>query len=95
MVTKDEFKTAIGITSDTKDAQITLLIELAEESIKEYCNITELPTAYKRNVIKMVEYDMNRKTGITSESLSRHSVSFATDYPADILRGLKRRIRWP
>lgn len=94
LVDKQVVKSAIGITGDNKDDQITTLIELAEEWIKGYCNIDELPVAYKRNVIKMVEYDLNKKAGLTSESLSRYSQSFSEDYPPDVLRGLKRRLVW-
>lgn len=94
LVDKDTVKNAIGIKGDSKDSQIDTLIELAEEWTKGYCNIEELPVAYKRNVIKMVEYDLNKKAGVTSESLSRHSQSFSEDYPPDVLRGLKRRLVW-
>jgi hypothetical protein len=94
MVTLEQVKSALGIKTNSKDEQITSLIPLVEDFIKGYCNIQEVPTEYHLNVIKLIEYNLNTKTGIQSESLSRHSVSFVTDYPPDVLKGLRRRLRW-
>lgn len=94
MVTLEEFKAATGINTNTKDEQITALIPQVEEWIKGYCNIKEVPADYNLNAIKMIEYNLNQKTGIASESLSRHSVSFVTEYPPSVTKGLRRRLRW-
>lgn len=92
MVTLEKFKTATGIKN--KDEQITALIPIVEEHIKGYCNIDEVPVDYDINAIRMIEYQLNKKQGMQSESLSRHSVTFADDYPQDVLKGLRRRLRW-
>lgn len=92
MVTLEQIKSITGITN--KDEQITELIPIVESHIKGYCNITELPPEYDMNIVKMIEFQLNTKSGIKSESLSRHSVSYADNYPKDVLKGLRRRLRW-
>lgn len=92
MIKLEEFKAATGIKN--KDEQITALIPIVENHIKGYCNIEEIPEDYHINAIRMIEYQLNKTSGIQSESLSRHSVTYANDYPSDITRGLRRRLRW-
>lgn len=85
------------IPATVTDERLQELITEAEYEIREYCNhpyLDGLPLAYRKNIRKMVEFDVNRKTGLTSESLSRHSVGYATDYPQDVYKGLKRRLTW-
>jgi Phage gp6-like head-tail connector protein len=94
MVTLPEVKNALGIKTTNRDEQINALIPLVENFIKGYCNITEIPTEYHINAIKMIEYNLNTKSGVQSESLSRHSVTFVDDYPPSVLRGLRRKLRW-
>ena len=92
ITTVEEVQKTLGITG--KEAQIEELIPKVEEWIKGYCNIDKVPSEYNLNAIKMIEYNLNRKTGVSSESLSRHSISFVTEYPQDITKGLRRRLRW-
>lgn len=92
MVTLEQVKTITGITN--KDEQIIELIPIVESHIKGYCNITEIPDDYDMNVVKMIEFQLNTKSGVASESLSRYSVSYADNYPSDVLKGLRRRLRW-
>ncbi|WP_373894459.1 hypothetical protein [Virgibacillus sp. CBA3643] len=92
MVTAKQVQSVLG--KQGKEEQIDALIPLVYGYIKSYCNIEEVPEEYDINAIKMIEYQLNTKSGITSESLSRHSVSYSTDYPADVLKGLRRRLRW-
>ena len=92
MVTVKMVQDALGIKN--KEEQIGALIPLVENFVKDYCNIDEIPEAYNRNIIKMIEYDLNRKSGVQSETLSRHSVTYSNDYPPDLLKGLRRKLRW-
>lgn len=92
MVTVEMVQDVLGITN--KEEQISALIPLVENFVKDYCNIDEIPEAYDRNIIKMIEYDLNRKSGVQSETLSRHSVTYSNDYPPDLLKGLRRKLRW-
>ena len=92
MITLDEFKNSTGIKN--KDEQITALIPIVEEHIKGFCNIDEVPDEYAINAIRMIEYQLNKRSGVQSESLSRHSITYSNDYPPDLLKGLRRRLRW-
>ncbi|WP_200415942.1 phage head-tail connector protein [Virgibacillus salexigens] len=92
MVTLEQFKNATGIKN--KDEQVEALIPIVENHIKGICNIKEVPPDYDINAIKMIEYQLNTKAGYTSESLSRHSVSYANAYPEECTKGLRRRLRW-
>lgn len=92
MVTLEQFKTATGIKD--KDEQISTLIPLVVEQVKGYCNMDKLPSDYDLNIIKMVEYNLKNNPSVSSESLSRHSVTYMTDYPSSITKGLRRRLRW-
>lgn len=92
ITTVQEVQEALGIKG--KEEQIDALIPHVEEFIKGYCNIDELPNEYKINVIKIVEYFLEHKPGISGESLSRHSVQFLHSIPPIILKGLRRKLRW-
>ena len=102
ITTAEEVIAATGIVG--RDAQITALIPLVEEWIMGYTNQLipdpegNYPAGYKKIAIEMVAHDINtlKSKGISSESLSRHSISFnaVSDYPPTILRGLRRRVRW-
>jgi len=94
ILSKKEVKTALNIKSDNKDGQIEAWIPIVEDFVKGYCNIEEIPDEYKLNMIKMIEYNLVNKSGVTSESLSRYSVSYLNDYPVSVLKGLRRRLRW-
>ncbi|TYS91901.1 phage head-tail connector protein [Rossellomorea aquimaris] len=94
ITTLKEVKNSLGIKTDQKDEQIISLIPKVEEWLKSYCNVVELPLEYEINAINMIEYNLNVKTGYASESLSRHSVSFVTDYPPSVLKGLRRKLIW-
>lgn len=72
------------------------MIPLVEDWIKGYCNndYTEgYPPGYELIAIKMIEFNKN-KAGATSETVSRVSYSFETDYPKSITKGLKRKLSW-
>lgn len=94
MLELEKIKSVLGIKTNNKDEQITALIPIVESHIKGYCYIDEIPSDYDINAIKMIEYQLTVKSGIKSESLSRHSVTYADDYPKDVLMGLRRRLRW-
>lgn len=49
-----------------------------------------LPLTLKRTAAKMIAFDMNKSIakGLTSETISKYSASFGSDYPASISREL-------
>lgn len=95
----DRAKTFLNIPSSdiTQDEQILMLIELTGEWVKEYCGDTFIdgfPAGYELNALKIIAYNREDRGGKQGESLRGYSVTFAQDYPADILRGLKRKVRF-
>jgi hypothetical protein len=92
----DKVKSVLQINGTNKDLAILELIPLVEEWIKGYCNhdFTETPPGYELIAIKMIEFNLNQKAGLTNEGLSRHSVGFATEYPLSITKGLRRKVSW-
>lgn len=85
MVTLEQVKATLQINNTQKDAAINALIPLVNDYLVNYTGWTDL------TVIKMIEFHLN-KAGVTSESLSRHSVSYETDYPKSITKGLRRKV---
>lgn len=85
MVTLSQVKTVIGITN--KDKQISELIPLVYDFLENYKGWTDL------TVIKLIEYHLN-KVGVSSESLSRHSVTYETDIPKSVMKGVYRKGRF-
>jgi len=92
----DKVKSVLQLSGNQKDNAIAELIPLVEDWIKGYCNddFVEPPQGYELIAIKMIEFNLNQKSGVESESLSRHSVTFATEYPLSITKGLRRKIAW-
>lgn len=87
----EDIKLLLGITSTDKDKLIKLLINLATEdarTISRRQDVTELEGI----IIQMVVFNYNRlgTEGLDSESYSGVSYSYSSDYPENILRGLKR-----
>jgi hypothetical protein len=101
-------KTILEIDGTDKDAIITALIPLVEEEYLLIRNKafdvdddgnTVYPTGSEMTAIRMIEFQllgkpMNGTVGtVSSESLSRYSVSYASInrlYPNHILNGIKR-----
>lgn len=102
ITTLQKVKSSLQISGTNKDTVITELIPLVEDWIKGYCNNEyktvddkdAFPPGYELIAIKMIEYNLNQKSGVSAESLSRHSVTFTEDYPKSITKGLKRRLAW-
>jgi hypothetical protein len=92
----EKVKSVLNLSGNQRDNQIIEYIPLVEEWIKGYCqdDFVETPPGYELIAIKMIEFNLNQKAGYTSEGLSRHSVSFAEDYPATITKGLRRKLSW-
>lgn len=92
----DNIKLLLGLTDNTKDDLLTLLINQATEEAIEYTNndcVKDLLTAIQR----MVVYNYNRigTEGVDSENYSGVSFAYAADYPDNIMRILKskRKVR--
>lgn len=97
------------VTTDKTDSALELMISSAEEFVKKYTNndfvsrVTgqvEYPDTVKMGVIKMINYDLSteKSIGVQSETISRHSVTYATTdnnnpYPNSIIGFLKPYMR--
>jgi Phage gp6-like head-tail connector protein len=95
ITTVERAKTILNLKAN--ESQISELIPLVEEWMKGYCNddfLTGYPEGYERIAINLIGYDLKRKHGVKSESLSRHSVTYDEDYPPSLTKGLRRKLRW-
>lgn len=90
----EDVKAELGLKNDDKDEQIEALIPSVENFIKGYCNIKEIPKDYRINAIKMIDYTLTHRPGVSAESLSRHSIQYLDSLPPILLKGLRRRLRW-
>lgn len=105
ITTLEEVKRTLGIKGNQRDEQIQSLIPKVEAWMAGYTNTTlprkdgTYPQGYEKIAIEMIGYDLNNiaKQGFKSESLSRHSVTYASEtgsYPVAITKGLRRKLRW-
>jgi len=85
-VTLEQVKKVLGYKDNSKDEAIEALIPLVYQILENYVGWTEL------TVIKMIQYNIEHRPGISSESLSRHSINFFNDYPPTITRGVGRKL---
>lgn len=93
----DKIKVLLGLTDDTKDTLLTILIEQAIEEAIDYTHNEECINKINSTIIEMVVYKYNRigTEGLNSEGYSGVSFSYTTDYPESIMRALraKRKVR--
>lgn len=106
IITVAELKNAI--TTDKSDSMLELMIRASESFILNYTkndfynretHSIVYPPDVKIGVINMINYDLTvrEKAGIASESISRHSVSYADQsdnnsdagYPKSVIGFLK------
>ena len=88
----EKVKLLLGIADNTKDDLLTLLIEQAVKEAIVYTHnecVDELNTA----MIQMVVYKYNRigTEGVDSEGYSGVSFQYTSDYPENIMRGLRAK----
>lgn len=88
----DKIKLLLGITNDSKDDLLTILIEQAIDEALAYTHrdsADELDTS----IIQMVVYKYNRigTEGVDNENYSGVSFSYSADYPDSIMRGLRAK----
>lgn len=53
MIQLEKLKQLLGITDDTKDFILEFALEKAEDTIKNYCNIKEIPVELNNIVLSM------------------------------------------
>lgn len=88
----EKVKLLLGIADNTKDDLLTLLIEQAVEEAIVYTH-NECVDELNTSIIQMVVYKYNRigTEGVDSEGYSGVSFQYTSDYPDNIMRGLRAK----
>lgn len=71
---------------------LSVLIDTAEDFVKTYCNIDEIPNGLNKTLIAMVREDINKlgAEGFNSEGAGGASVSYQGDYSDKIYKQLAK-----
>lgn len=86
----NDIKLLIGLTDDSKDQLLNLLIEGAIEDAIALTGNEDIKNDLPYTIMKMVIYNYNRLgvEGLEQESYSGVSYTYSTDYPEDIIKML-------
>lgn len=90
----NNIKLLIGLTDDSKDKLLTLLISQAQDEARNYIhdsNLSGLDSIIQQMVI--YKFNLLGSEGISGEDYSGVSFEYLTDYPTNILNGLKKHRR--
>lgn len=84
-------KALLGLTDSTKDALLTVLIQLCRDEAEAYTHNSDIATVAASTIAQMAVYRYNRlgTEGVDSENYSGVSYAYAGDYPENIMRGLR------
>lgn len=99
-------KSLLGISNDekNKDVQIEFSLNMAEELVRNYCNIREIPTGLENTVIKMaVDIFRNEAYGTEQKPQTAKSVTMgdtktelasvqSENYEASLLKCYKKQL---
>lgn len=92
-----QIKLLLGISDNSKDELLQLLIKIAVDNVKSYCHIDSIPDDLNSCICKMVVVDYNKigSEGLASENYSGAAFSYLPSYSTDIINQLKpyRRLR--
>ena len=74
---------------------IALVVEQAQSFILDYCNLEEIPDELNFILLDMCKQDINKlkSEGLSSESAGGSSLSYETDYTANVYKCLKKHKR--
>lgn len=88
----EQVKLLLGITDNSKDDILSLLIEQATEEALIYTHQNSIDNLFTA-ITSMVVYKFNRlgTEGVDSEGYSGVSFAYSSDYPDYIVRLLKRQ----
>jgi Phage gp6-like head-tail connector protein len=90
-VTVDDVKMLLRISGTQYDDYLNAVLPLAKEYVTTYCNrdftddqgAESFPGGVKIAIAKICEFHM-KQSGVQSESLARHSVTYSSEYPGEI-----------
>lgn len=88
----DNIKLMLGITDTSKDDLISLLISLAQDEVKDFCNIEEIPAALNSTILQIVciKYNQIGLEGLASQTFNGASQAVLATYPKFIISSLQR-----
>lgn len=86
----DNIKLLLGLTDNSKDEVLMVLIQRAINEAKNYTHNNSIKD-YENVIDDMVIYNYNRlgTEGLASESYSGVDFKYSSDYPESILRQLR------
>lgn len=86
-----KIKTLLSIGNSEQDELLTLLLELTENEVRDYCGIDDL-SGLESTIIQMAVIKYNRigTEGLTAESYSGGSWTYTDSYPEHIMNTLRR-----
>lgn len=99
ILTPEEVRRHVTVPADTGDDALADVLKSIEQAIKGYTNNSfkrvlaanngEWPHDIKMGVVKLIEWDLDvgKKDGIASETISRHSVTYANTTAAETAMG--------
>lgn len=92
MASLENVKILLGITDNSQDDLLNLYISRAEQFVKTYCNIEEIPAELDSVIedIAVFRYRMNGVENIKSETKGSLSETYRDSLPDDILSQLSR-----
>lgn len=102
VLTIEEVKTLLQITGNQFDSYLSAMLPLVEEYVAQYCNrdfkdtngIVVYPGGVKIAISKLCQSYM-RESGLQSESLARHSVTFETSAISSDITAMLNSYRRP
>ncbi|SFJ83176.1 head-tail connector protein [Thermoflavimicrobium dichotomicum] len=90
-MTVDEVKALLRISGTQHDSYLSVILPMAKEFVTTYCNrefkddqgAESFPDGVKIAIAKICEFHM-KQSGVQSETLARHSVTYSNEYPSEI-----------
>lgn len=93
IISTTECKTILQISGSAYDAFINTMIPITENFILKYCGITEesasVEPGLKLAAANLINYQLQKPTNVTAESIGNYSVSYTNSYPVSLLSTLK------
>lgn len=88
----DKLKLILGITDNSKDGLLALVLDIVIQEFLDYTNREDLPDGANAVVIQMAVIQYNRigSQGLASQGYSGVSESYIDGYPANIRKQLNR-----
>lgn len=100
ILTTTECKAILQISGSTYDNFINTMIPVVEDFILNYCAISEdsasVQPGLKLPAANLINYQLQKPSNVSSETIGNYSVSYTNSYPKDLLSSLKpyRRVKF-